>query len=86
MEPGQKYYIIAHAYWHYVGEVVKVLGPKTVELRNVCQVHSCRRNWSEFFAKGFGTDTQYDVWPDGTTVTAIAFTPFEHEIPTTRKS
>ena len=30
MEVGKKYYIIAHAYWHYVGEVVEVLGPKTV--------------------------------------------------------
>lgn len=86
MQVGQKYYIIAHAYYHYVGEVASVIGPKTVELRNVCQVHSCRRNWTDFFANGFANDTQFDVWPDGLTVQAISFAPWHHEIPTKRKS
>ena len=76
MEEGKRYYVIAHAYFHYVGEVVRVIGPKTVELRNVCQVHSCGRNWTEFFRGGIGEDTKYDVWPDGLVVSAIAFLPW----------
>lgn len=86
MEIGEKYYIVAHAYYHYVGEVVKVIGPKTVELKNVCQIHSCKRNWTEFFAGGFASDTQFDVLPDGFTVMAsIVFLPWSHSIPTKRK-
>ena len=85
MEVGQKYYIIAHAYWHFVGEVAEVIGPKTVKLKNVCQVHLCGRNWSAFFASGFGNDTKFDSWPDGTTISAIFFAPWEHQIPS-RKS
>lgn len=81
MEVGKKYYIIAHAYWHYVGEVVEVLGPKTVKLKNVRYVHRCQRTWTDFFAQGIKNDTTYFVWPDGTVVTAIIFTPWEHKIP-----
>ena len=68
MEVGKKFYIIAHAYWHVIGEVVEVVGPKTVVLRNVVYVYSSRKNWTEFFKKGIGTGDTYDIWPDGTTV------------------
>ncbi len=84
MEVGKKYYIISHAYWHFVGEVVKIVGPKSVELRNVCQVHSCRRNFTDFFKTGFSNDTQFDVWPNGTTIGVINYAPWEHQIPTKR--
>ena len=85
MEVGKKFYIIAHAYWHVIGEVVEVVGPKTVVLRNVVYVYSSRKNWTEFFKKGIGTGDTYDIWPDGTTVTAIIHIPWEHEIPTVKK-
>lgn len=82
MEEGKKYYIIAHAYYHYVGEVAKVIGPKTVELRNVVQIHSCRRTWTKFFQDGFQDDTSFDKLPDGTTVTAaISYFPWPHISP-----
>ena len=81
MDVGKMYYIVAHAYWHFVGEVTEVLGPKTVRLKNVRQVHRCERPWTKFFAEGFGKDTRYDTWPDGTEVTAILHTPWEHPIP-----
>lgn len=51
MEVGEKYYIVAHAYYHYVGEVVKVIGPKTVELKNVCQIHSCKTKLDRVFRR-----------------------------------
>lgn len=64
LELGKRYYIIAHAYWHFAGEVTAIT-PRGVSLKNVCQVHSCQRGWSQFLKDGFGTDTTYDVWPDG---------------------
>lgn len=85
MEVGTKWYIISHAYYHYVGEIARVIGPKTVELRNVCQVHSCRRNWTEFFRDGFERDTQFDVMPDGIQVPIITAIPWNHDIPTKRE-
>ncbi len=85
MEVGKSYYLIAHAYWHYVGIVDKIVGPGTVILRNVCQVHSCGRNWTKFFADGFGNDTKYDVLPDGVGFKPIIFIAWNHKIPTERR-
>ena len=81
MEVGKKYYVISHAYYHYVGEVVQV-NPRTVVLRNVVQVHGCERGWTEFFAEGFKADTRYDVLPDGSGLSVINYFPWPHEIPT----
>jgi hypothetical protein len=81
IEIGQKYYIVAHVYYHFVGEVIAVT-PRTVTLKNVCQVHACRRDWSAFFAEGFRADTSYDVWPDGTVVPiGLQYAPWPHAIP-----
>lgn len=87
LEVGKKYYIIAHAYYHVVGEVVE-LTPRGVKLKNVAQVHSCRRRWTEFLKKGFADDTDYDIWPDGTIIPIVSLPaiPWDHEIPTKRKS
>lgn len=80
MKVGQRYYIISHAYYHYVGEVTEV-NPNGVVMRNVCQVHRCQRGWTEFFRTGFGKDTTYDVLPDGGGYNVINYWPWPHEIP-----
>lgn len=88
MEVGKKYYVISHAYYHYVGEVTEV-NPRGVKMRNVVQVHGCDRGWTEFFKDGFKADTRYDVVPDGTGLSVIDYFPWGHDIPTekgTRRS
>lgn len=81
MEIGKSYYIIAHAYWHFVGTVVDMTA-KTVTLDPVVQVHSCGRGWTEFFKDGPKSDTRFDSWP-GRTVVALGlpYAPWKHEIP-----
>lgn len=81
MEVGKRYYVQTHAYYQFCGEVVRVVGPRQVEMRNVVQVHTCSRNWTKFFAEGFKNDTTYFIWPDGTTLNVMNFAPWEHGIP-----
>lgn len=85
MIKGDKYYFVNHAYHHYIGEVIEILGVKHCKLINVVKIHSCRRNWTQFFADGMRDDTQYDVIPDGHEINGyINLTPWHHDIPTTR--
>ena len=84
MQVGQKYYIIAHAYHHYIGEVVDV-NPRMVTLKNCIKVHSCQRNWTLFFKDGAASDTSYDVMPDGTEQPYdLGSFPWNHAIPKER--
>ena len=85
MEVGKKYYIIEHAYYHVIGEVIAVLGPRTVRLKNCIQIHSCPRSWTEFFRDGAKSDTRFDhLSSEHTTQDAIRYDIWEHPIP--RKS
>ncbi len=82
MEVGKRYYFIAHAYHHFIGEVVEILGVKRVVLNNVVRVQSCRRGWTEFFRDGMKEDTTYTVWTDGHELPDwISATPWPHPIP-----
>ena len=85
MEVGKKYYIKQHAYYHVIGEVLEI-NPGEIVLKNVIQVHSSDRNWTDFFRLGIGKGTKYDVLPDGHGVRSmIDYTPWHHDIPTERK-
>lgn len=84
---GERYYFIAHAYHHYIGEVVEVLGKNHFVLRNVVKVHSCGRSWTEFFRDGLKNDTKFDVMPDGKELIGVFdITPWPHEIPRTNET
>lgn len=84
MEVGKRYYFVEHAYYHYLGEVVEITGPRSAVLRNVVRLHSCSRGFTEFFRDGIMQDTEYTVWPDGhETCDCINITPWNHDIPTT---
>ncbi len=81
VEAGGKYYAISHAYYHLIFEVVEMLGPQRARIKNVRFVHSCRRGWTEFFAKGIRKDdTVFHVFPDGE-VSWFNIFEWEHEIP-----
>lgn len=83
LKQNEKYYIIAHVYLHYIGEVVDVM-PYKVTLKNAIQVISCKRGWTDFFAKGCQKDTQYELMPDGIEVPSdLVCIPWNHEIPNT---
>lgn len=79
---GEKYYFIQHAYHHFLGEVVEVLGKNSVTVKNVIRVYSCSRGWTEFFRDGCRKDTTYTVWPDGHAIHNFqSSTPWCHLIP-----
>jgi hypothetical protein len=50
MEPGKFYYIISHAYYHYLAEVVEV-EPMRVVCGRCFQVHGDGRSWTKFFRR-----------------------------------
>ena len=86
IEIGKTYYFVCHAYYHWVGTVVKITGKKECIVNNCVRVHACGRDFSGFFADGFGDDTTYTVWPDGTSVSDwFCVAPFEHRVPRRKK-
>jgi hypothetical protein len=81
MKQGDNYYIMSHAYHHYIGEIVEIF-PRTVVIKNGIKVHSCQRNWTEFFKNGCGDDTKFDVMPDLSEVPyELGVFPWKHAIP-----
>lgn len=86
MKIGERYYFISiHAYDHWLGEVIEILGQRHVVLKNVVRVYSCPRGWTEFFRDGMKKDTNYTVWPDGHEVFFSSATPWHHPIPKEQK-
>ena len=82
IEIGKTYYFMPHAYHHWIGELVEILGGNRFVLNNVRRIQSCRRGWSEFFRDGAGTDTTYTTWPDGFVVDgSFGIAPWNHKIP-----
>jgi hypothetical protein len=66
VEPGKCYYVIVHAYHHFIGEVIEVTGRKSATFTKLRWVYSSTLNWTEFFKKGCTrkNSTIHD-WPDG---------------------
>lgn len=85
MEVGKRYYFIVHAYHHFIGEVVEILGTNRVVVNDVIRVQSCQRGWTEFFEEGVKNDTVFTHWPDGKELIYITADPWHHEIPERRK-
>lgn len=48
----ETYYVVAHAYYHFIVECVAVLGVRRGAFKRVIQVQSSDLDWTEFFAKG----------------------------------
>ena len=65
MEPGKCYYVIYHAYHHFIIRVVEMLGPRRPRFDRCEKIHSCRRGWTEFFRDGAERDTQFMIFPPG---------------------
>ncbi len=80
VEPGKRYYFITHAYYHYVAEVVEITGKREANVKNVIQIHSSNKNWTEFFRSGISKDTRYDHLPDGG-LTWVNYFEWTHPIP-----
>jgi hypothetical protein len=79
--PGDKLYVVAHAYHHYLIEVVEVLGPRRVRAKNVVKIHSCRRGWTDFFKDGCGSDTEMMFFPDSNNFEYLFEFNWNHAIP-----
>lgn len=82
VEKGKTYYFIAHAYWHFIGEVTEILGVRRVACRRVIQVHSCQRDWTRFFREGVKkSDTKFDVIGETPDMGYIVAHAWNHPIP-----
>ena len=84
LKVGERYYFVAHAYFHYVGTVEEILGVRRVALKDAVQVHRCGRNWTDFFKNGFGKDTTYDVIGNIPDVGFISAIEWNHDVPNRR--
>lgn len=78
---GDKIYYITHAYYHYVGEITEILGVRRCAFKNVVQIHSDSKNWTEFFKNGITSTTKFDVMPDSPDDTFFKCFIWKHKIP-----
>ena len=63
---GNRYYVMTHAYHHFLVEIVEMLGPQRARCRTVRRIQSDQRNWTDFFKEGMNkTLTVFTVFPDG---------------------
>ena len=80
VQPGKRYYFIAHAYHHFLAEVVEITGKREADVIDVRRIQSCRRPWTDFFRDGCKDDTDFTVWPD-CSLTWFVAVDWPHEIP-----
>lgn len=78
---GQKVYVEAHAYFHYLGEVSEILGTRRIALKNASKIHNCQRPWEAFFREGAKRDTRYDYVGNVLDVGYIDVIEWKHELP-----
>lgn len=85
LEIGKAYYLVAHAYYHFIGIVTEVYGPNRVKLGRCVRVLASTygRDWQKFFEAGcHRPETEYSVLPEGKVVIFFDATPWHHEVPT----
>ena len=80
MVVGQCYYVMTHAYHHYLGRLAKIHGPGRYAFVEVSKVHSHPRDWTDFFAHG-AMGTRYDSVPDKPYLVCFDVTEWSHELP-----
>lgn len=83
MEVDKNYYIILHAYHHFLVTVQEIHGPRFARFSRIVKVHSCRRGWTEFFRDGCMNDTTMMEFPPGELSGWIGIFDWKHPIPTT---
>lgn len=81
LQVGLKYYVMVHAYHHFVVEIAEVLGPMRAKFGRRERVQSCRRGWTEFFRDGPKDDTEFTIWPEGGVATFFDVSPWHHDFP-----
>lgn len=81
LEVGKRYYIITHAYYHFIVEISEILGPMRAKFGRRERVHSCRRGWTEFYHDGAKDDTEFSIWPEGGAAVFLDVSPWPHEFP-----
>jgi hypothetical protein len=82
---GDKVYLIAHAYFHFLGEVSEILGVRRVSLLNASRIHSCSRSWELFFRDGCKDDTRSDYVGTVKDVSYITAEEWKHALPEPKK-
>jgi hypothetical protein len=81
MEIGKTYYVISHAYFHYIGTVEKIISDRLVSLTNVVQVHSSSKSWTEFFKQGIDSKDRFDLMPNMPCCNVINALEWGHPLP-----
>lgn len=82
---GDKVYLTAHAYFHYLGEVTEILGVRRVALKNASKIHSCSRSWEDFFRNGCKEDTTSNYVGNVLDVGYIDAIEWLHDLPKPKK-
>lgn len=75
------YYVILHAYHHFLVEIEDELGPTRLRCSRIVKVNSCRRGWTEFFRDGCRDDTVMMEFPPGDLNNYLAKFDWNHPIP-----
>jgi hypothetical protein len=85
LKVGDKVYLEAHAYFHYLGEVSEVLGVRRVALKNASKIHNCKRPWEDFFRDGCKDDTKYDYVGNVLDTGYVDAIEWKHDLPKPKK-
>ena len=82
IEVGKKYFFLAHAYHHYIGEVVEV-SPRWAKVKNCVKVMGDSRGWEKALFGGYSREMSIQHCPDGTLIPigTMPIHPWNHEIP-----
>lgn len=80
MEPGKCYYVIYHAYHHFLIRVTQMNGPRRPVFDRCEKIHRCNRGWTEFFKNGAKKDTEFMIFPPGE-FEVSAFWEWNHPLP-----
>lgn len=82
VEPGRYYYVICHAYHHFIGKLEEITGKREGTFSDVHWIYSSQLSWTDFFAKGFTkANSKYHKFPDGNYPWTCGIFAWNHPLP-----
>ncbi len=65
VQVGKTYYVMTHAYHHFIGVLQEITGKREGWFTDVVKVHGSNRGWTQFFEKGPTNEDNIMRFPDG---------------------
>lgn len=86
LKVGDKVYLIAHAYYHYLGEIAEVLGMRQVALKDASRiVASVPNDIEELHRTGVTAKTTTKYVGNVPSVSFISAEEWRHDLPRAKK-